>query len=76
MKKTLICLAITATTLVACNTSSTKPTETESKKTIMDTVPATPKVADVFSCPMHPEVTGNKDEKCPKCGMALTVPVK
>jgi hypothetical protein len=25
----------------------------------------------VFSCPMHPEVTGKEGEKCPKCGMAL-----
>lgn len=22
-------------------------------------------------CPMHPEVTGNKDDTCPKCGMNL-----
>ena len=25
-----------------------------------------------YACPMHPEVTGNKGGKCPKCGMALT----
>lgn len=25
----------------------------------------------VYSCPMHPEVTGNKGDTCPKCGMAL-----
>lgn len=24
-----------------------------------------------YACPMHPEVTGNKDDKCPKCGMSL-----
>lgn len=24
------------------------------------------------SCPMHPEVTGKKDDKCSKCGMFLT----
>lgn len=24
-----------------------------------------------YACPMHPEVTGKKGEKCPKCGMAL-----
>ncbi len=27
--------------------------------------------AHVFSCPMHPEVTGKEGDKCPKCGMAL-----
>lgn len=28
-----------------------------------------------FSCPMHPEIVGNKGDKCSKCGMELTVPV-
>jgi hypothetical protein len=26
----------------------------------------------LYSCPMHPEVTGNKDETCSVCGMGLT----
>jgi len=30
----------------------------------------------LYACPMHPEVIGKKDEKCSKCGMKLTVPVK
>jgi hypothetical protein len=25
----------------------------------------------VYACPMHPEITGQEGEKCPKCGMAL-----
>lgn len=25
----------------------------------------------VYACPMHPEVTGKKGEKCSKCGMDL-----
>lgn len=29
----------------------------------------------LYSCPMHPEVTGKKGEKCPKCEMDLTEPV-
>lgn len=29
----------------------------------------------LYACPMHPEVTGNKGDKCPKCGMELTEPV-
>lgn len=24
-----------------------------------------------YTCPMHPEITGKKDDKCPKCGMNL-----
>lgn len=27
----------------------------------------------VYTCPMHPEVTGNKGDTCPKCGMDLEV---
>lgn len=26
----------------------------------------------VFTCPMHPEITGKEGDKCAKCGMALT----
>jgi len=29
----------------------------------------------LYACPMHPEVTGKKGDKCPKCGMKLTEPV-
>lgn len=25
----------------------------------------------MYTCPMHPEVTGNEGDKCPKCGMTL-----
>ncbi len=28
-------------------------------------------LAERFTCPMHPDVIGRKDEPCPKCGMAL-----
>ncbi|MDF0534668.1 hypothetical protein KDN34_00240 [Shewanella yunxiaonensis] len=27
--------------------------------------------AEVYHCPMHPEVTGHKGDSCPKCGMKL-----
>ena len=29
--------------------------------------------ATTYSCPMHPEVKGNLNDKCSKCGMKLTV---
>ncbi len=31
----------------------------------------TPSVAEVFTCPMHPEVSEPRAGTCPKCGMAL-----
>ena len=30
----------------------------------------------MYACPMHPEIMGNKGDKCSKCGMELTEPVK
>ena len=33
------------------------------------------KLSERFTCPMHPDVIGRKDEACPKCGMPLDQPV-
>ncbi len=81
MKKIILSIIITAFVFIACNSNSDKAKETTPvKNTRMDT---TQKPADIkpvaeqlYSCPMHPEVIGKKDEKCSKCGMRLTVPVK
>jgi Heavy metal binding domain len=67
--------------LAACNSNSDKtkettPKETISTDTITKTEPMKPLTEQLYACPMHPEVIGKKDEKCPKCGMKLTVPVK
>lgn len=49
-----------------------QPTSTDTlKKEVMK-----PVAEQLYACPMHPEVKGKKDAKCPKCGMKLTVPVK
>jgi hypothetical protein len=29
--------------------------------------------AAIFSCVMHPKVTGKEGDRCPKCGMALVL---
>lgn len=36
----------------------------------------TTKHATFYSCPNHPEVTGHKPGKCPKCGMEFTLSAK
>ena len=36
---------------------------------------AAQKLSDRFTCPMHPDVIGRKNEACPKCGMPLDQPV-
>ena len=67
--------------LLACNSNNDKTQKSTSTEiTNMDTTtkPAVmqPEAEQLYACSMHPEVTGKKDEKCYKCGMKLTVPVK
>lgn len=68
MTKLLISAAIAAIMLSSCNAngdnSKTNPAKNDSSMT-------TPKTEIVYACPMHPEVTGKKGEKCSKCGMEL-----
>ena len=35
------------------------------------TAPTAVKNAEIYTCPMHPEIQSSKPGKCPKCGMAL-----
>jgi len=65
--KTLFLTAILAMTMVSCNNKA-KETETNATE-------GTESTSQLFACPMHPEVTGKKGEKCSKCGMELTEPV-
>lgn len=82
--KNFIFLSLIMLSLTACNsksnkTESTKPTEpqkTETTEKVVDTTAETKPVTQLYSCPMHPEVKGKKGSECPKCGMALTEPVK
>lgn len=79
--KNLIFLSFILLSLTACNSKSSKtenttPTESQKTETVADTTAETKPVAQLYSCPMHPEVKGAKGSKCPKCGMAVTEPVK
>ena len=65
--KTLFLTAFLAITIVSCNNKA-KETETNSTENKESS-------NELFACPMHPEVTGKKGEKCSKCGMELTEPV-
>ncbi|MES2777665.1 MAG: heavy metal-binding domain-containing protein [Bacteroidota bacterium] len=73
MKQAITGFLIAATTLTACESSSTK-TESQTKTT--DSIPVVPKTEQAYACPMHPEVKGKKGDKCPKCEMELSVLVK
>lgn len=79
MKKILGTIFITAFVFAACNSNNEK-TKEAAKATETDTVSkkenSQPIAEQLYSCPMHPEITGQKDSTCSKCGMKLTVPVK
>lgn len=81
MKKLILSAIVMAVVFIACNSNSDNAKETTpSKNTTMDTTSKPeiiqPVAEQLYSCPMHPAVIGKKDEKCSKCGMKLTVPVK
>jgi len=79
MKKLLLAAIATAFLFAACNADNKNTKEASETKTMDTTIKkdeAKPVAEQLYACPMHPEVTGKKDEKCPKCGMKLTVPVK
>lgn len=65
---------IVALATAACNSNDSKTTEETSVSTDTSvTVQPAPTVSPVvYACSMHPEVTGQKGDKCPKCGMDLT----
>jgi hypothetical protein len=64
MKKILFMSVITAFMTVSCNEKIKEETAPSSGKT--------EKSAELYACPMHPEVTGTAGSECPECGMELT----
>jgi len=76
MKQIISILLLISFIISSCGSNNEKP-KTETTTTKETKVEETKPVAEqLYSCSMHPEVKGKKDEKCPKCGMFLTVPVK
>ena len=81
MKKLILSGIVMAFVFIACNSKSDKAKETSPAETkTMDTTTKPevmkPVAEQLYACSMHPEVIGKKDEKCSKCGMKLTEPVK
>jgi uncharacterized lipoprotein YehR (DUF1307 family) len=86
MKNIILLAVIMAFTLVSCNqknkeseTTNAPMMEHDSTMTMKDStmVVKDSTVTDkVYACPMHPEAKGKLNDKCPKCGMKLTVEVK
>ncbi len=69
MKNIILSSLAIAFLLIACNSNTDKTKETKTEE-------VDPVTEQLYACTMHPEVTGKKGEKCSKCGMELTVPVK
>jgi ribosomal protein S14 len=60
MKNFVIALSVfLAVSTLATAQTSTKPSKEEVQKT-------------TYACPMHPKEMGKQEDKCSKCGMALT----
>jgi hypothetical protein len=81
MKKVIINISFAVVIFfTACNSGDTKTSEPATPQTKqIDTTPVNQPGGipeQLYACPMHPEVKGKKDDKCPKCGMKLTEPVK
>lgn len=56
--------------LLACSTVALFGDHTAQAQVSRRRKTTTPQVA-TYACPMHPEVTGKKGARCPKCGMNL-----
>ncbi len=78
--KNLILIAIFFASLTACQSDTSKKnqgSETQTTMPMMNDSMAhmqsdTMMHVHTYSCPMHPEVTSQKEgDKCPKCGMEL-----
>ncbi|MGO4904559.1 heavy metal-binding domain-containing protein [Flavobacterium sp. W20_MBD1_R3] len=67
MKNVVFSTIVMVLVMVSCNQKKEDTGATNSEKT--------ESVSQLYSCSMHPEITGKMGDKCSKCGMELTEPV-
>ena len=70
MKKIIFSTLVMAIVLTACNSKNKETTTPEAASGTAQND------SQLYACSMHPEVTGKKGDRCSKCGMELTEPVK
>ena len=76
MKNTIISAIAMAFVFTACSSNNAKNETTKDSTTTTKEVATTPSAEQLYACSMHSEVIWKKGDKCSKCGMELTVPVK
>lgn len=75
MKKLLFSAIMITFVMTSCKKTEESPATTVVHKDTTVVVHDTVKeetVMEFYACPMHPEVQGKLNDKCPKCGMDLT----
>ena len=70
----VLLLATGSSFMVSCDNSNTNNKQTEQEEHSKGDMKA--QEHETYACPMHPEITGKKEDKCSKCGMKLTVLVE
>jgi hypothetical protein len=81
MKNIILSAVVMAFVLVSCNQKARETTTDYSHEMGNDSTMMNDKTKTMenhekmYACPMHPEVQGKMNDKCPKCGMKLTEPV-
>ncbi len=76
MKNLIISAIAMAFVFIACSSDNTKSESTTDTTANAAKAETKTSAEQLYACSMHPEVTGKKGDKCSKCGMELTVPVK
>lgn len=69
MRKLILTGILIGLVYASCETTETKNTSVTSDTPAADAI-----VVDklLYSCPMHPHITGNRGDTCSECGMDLT----